>query len=296
MALYKYVTTDILKKILAGNVRFTQPGAFNDPFELLPELHCPDATDQVLNIAFDLQASRRIEPVGKLQNDFRSEFCSDVNSRRILNELNKSIGILCLSQKYNSLLMWSHYADEYKGAIISFDNGHEFFKGLIEVEYSPHRPKFDMCAYTSDTHPIPIAELCVKPKEWEYEEEIRIIRNLSDCKIVASNDKHPIYIMDIPTECIKAITMGERTPVEEQRKIFDLVKNTNISLFLAAVSNWNYQFRDEIIKCDAPVHESPPVISPRTAHIFSEWQNELGEVARWMLKNHKYSEIVNDTL
>ncbi len=296
MALYKYVKTDILKKILGGNVRFTQPGAFNDPFELLPELHSPDATDQVLNIAFDLQASRRMEPVGKLQNDFRSEFCSDVNSRKILNLLNKSIGILCLSQKYNSLLMWSHYADEYKGAIISFDDEHEFFKGLIEVEYSTHRPKFDMCAYTSDIHPIPIAELCVKPKEWEYEEEIRIIRNLSACKIIASSDKHPVYIMDIPTECIKAITMGERTPVEEQRKIFDMVKNTNISLFLAAISNWNYQFRDEIIKYDAPVHESPPVISPRTAHIFSEWQNELGEAARWMLKNHKYSEIVNDTL
>jgi hypothetical protein len=35
MALYKYVTIDILKKIINGSIRFTQPGAFNDPFEML---------------------------------------------------------------------------------------------------------------------------------------------------------------------------------------------------------------------------------------------------------------------
>ncbi len=102
--------------------------------------------------------------------------------------------------------------------------------------------------------------------------------------------------MDIPIDCIKAITLGERTPVAQQRDVFDLIKETNISLFLAAVANWHYQFRNELIKHNVPISETPPAISPRTAHIFSEWDNELGETARWMLEKHEYSEIVNETL
>lgn len=34
MRLYKYVTLDILHKILEGRIRFTPPGQFNDPFEI----------------------------------------------------------------------------------------------------------------------------------------------------------------------------------------------------------------------------------------------------------------------
>jgi hypothetical protein len=39
--LYKYVDIAVLKRILQGSVRFTQPSAFNDPFELLPEVVVP---------------------------------------------------------------------------------------------------------------------------------------------------------------------------------------------------------------------------------------------------------------
>lgn len=296
MYLHKYVTIDILKKILGGSIRFTQPGAFNDPFELVPELHAPEQENETLNIRFDLQAPRRTPAVGELPDNFRSEFCSDLNSRNILKELDNSIGILCLSETYNSLLMWSHYADEYKGAIVTFNKDHDFFNGPIEIQYRDSRPKKDISAYIGDGEPIPISELCVKPKDWQYESEIRIIRSLSDCKKVSDSDNYPIYVMDIPMECIKSITLGERTPINHQREIFDLVKETNISLFLAAVANWNYQFRDELIKYDSPISEQPPIVSPRTAHIFSEWHNDIGESARWMLKNHKYAEIVNETL
>ena len=97
-------------------------------------------------------------------------------------------------------------------------------------------------------------------------------------------------------ECIKSITLGERTPIMQQREIYDLIKDTHVSLFLAAVANWGYQFRDELIKYEKPVSDIPPVISPRTAHIFSELDNDLGESARWVLKNHKYSDIANKTL
>lgn len=33
--------------------------------------------------------------------------------------------------------MWSHYADQYAGAVVEFDGPYEFFDGQIDVEYTP---------------------------------------------------------------------------------------------------------------------------------------------------------------
>jgi Protein of unknown function (DUF2971) len=76
--------------------------------------------------------------------------------------------------------MWSHYAHQYQGAVISFDADHEFFADQISVEYVTERPKVPIETYTSG--PIPLAELCNKSKEWWYEQEVRIARLLKECK------------------------------------------------------------------------------------------------------------------
>ena len=43
MPLFKYVKFQDLMRILDGTIRLTQPGAFNDPFELVPELYVPES-------------------------------------------------------------------------------------------------------------------------------------------------------------------------------------------------------------------------------------------------------------
>ena len=158
----------------------------------------------------------------------------------------------------------------------------------LVVEYRKHRPKKDIGSYIINDDPIPIAELCVKPEEWEYEAEARIVRNLSDCKCVGEIQGYPVYVMDFPTDCIKSVVLGERMSVDSQRKIWEKIKDTNISLYLDAISNWGYEFRREPIKIDG--------ISPRTAHIFSHLKGEYGDIARWLTRKHKLREIVNDTL
>jgi hypothetical protein len=295
--LFKYLTSENLNRVLDGSIRFTQPGAFNDPFEMVPELHVPEGfKEKDISINFDVLAPRRTPSVGELDIDFESDHCNDINSRKILASLNKSVGILCLSKNESSLLMWSHYAGEYSGAIIELDEEHEFFEGLFDIDYREHRPKKDISSYLSGDSPIPIAELCVKPKVWEYESESRIVRNLSDCKAVGKFNGYSVYVMDFPLSAIKSITLGERMSIDTQREIWNKVKDTNISLYLAAISNWGYEFRKEQIKYDKPVSACSPIVSPRTAHIFSNLTGEFGDIARWMIQNHKLSEIANNTL
>ena len=294
MSLYKYVKFEDLKRILDGSIRFTQPGALNDPFEMVPELHVPEGFEsEEVTIQFSLMAPRREPTVRALDDDFASDYCSDQNSRSILARLNQSIGILCLSKNGSSLLMWSHYADRYSGAVVKFDETHEFFSGHFEMKYSEHRPKIDIASYIDVDEPVPIAELCVKANDWEHEAEIRVVRDLVNCRCVGTVNGFPIYVMDIPSDCIESVILGERMPVSHQREIWDSVKDMgHVSLYLDAVSNWGYEFRREPIKLAGMA----PIQSPRTAHIFAGQEGTDGEIARFLLEKHPLSGMVNDTL
>ena len=295
MSLYKYVKFEDLKRILDGSIRFTQPGAFNDPFEMVPELYVPEGSGiEEIAIQFSVTAPRREPVVGALEADFASDYCSDQNSRSILASLNQAIGILCLSKNGSSLLMWSHYADSYSGAVVKFDETHEFFSGRFDVKYSEHRPKVDIASYTDGDEPVPIAELCVKAKEWEHEDEVRVVRSLADCKCVGTANGFPIYVMHLPSECIESVIVGERMPVSHLREIWELVKDMeDVSLHLDAVSNWGYEFRREHVKLAGMKN---PILSPRTAHIFADQEGTYGDIAHWLLKKHPLSGMVNDTL
>ncbi|HEA3721442.1 TPA: DUF2971 domain-containing protein, partial [Yersinia enterocolitica] len=134
MSLYKYVSCDVAMKILNGKIRMTQPSEFNDPFELTVELYVsPDTKDTVYNFQFDILSPRESLGSNMLSDDFESDFCHDIPIREIREELDKSIGILCLSKTNNSHLMWAHYANNYSGVVLEFDKEHEFFEGLMDM-------------------------------------------------------------------------------------------------------------------------------------------------------------------
>lgn len=290
--LHKYVPIATLKWILEGTIRMTQPSAFNDPFELLPEIIVrKDHPEGPVPLSFDMRAPRRdirAAVSGPVPHDCAS---SDYISRQILDDLNQHVGVLCLSKSPNSILMWSHYADQYQGAVISFDADHEFFDDPIGVEYVTERPRIPLETYTSG--PIPLAELCNKSTEWHYEQEVRIARLLEECKTTGKLDARgfPIFTAEIPAEAIVSIALGERTPVAQQREVYVLVKPTAIGLTLSAVDNVGFGFRQERILFEGSLRN--PTVSARTAHIFSDRTTPFGELARTLIQTHPASPIVN---
>lgn len=287
MSVYKYTSFENLMHILNGSIRLTQPSAFNDPFEFLPEIYYTGSGGE-FNIGVDVLSKPRKSRV-RLPNNFKSDLCNDLTSRRLISGISKSIGVLCLSKNRDSLLMWSHYADEYKGAIIEFDENHDFFEHMHPVRYERNRPKLAFSDLLSDSNEIIIAELCYKPKVWEYEKEVRIVRSLKDCEYKGDD----LYTMNVPLEAIKSIIIGERMPTKDARDIIDKTKETNIRIDYALISNWEYKFRYEPIKFDEPFSKLNPVITPRNAHIFKDYSGIIGEIARWTIENNPMSDIVN---
>jgi hypothetical protein len=123
-----------------------------------------------------------------------------------------------------------------------------------------------------------------------------VIRALRDCKKTEHLDPRgfPVFAADIPQEAIVTVALGERTPVSEQKEIYQLLKNTKIGLTLSAVDNMGYGFRQEIILYPGDFRN--PTVSARTAHIFVGTDSPFAEMARWMIENHPSSPLVNKTV
>jgi hypothetical protein len=163
MSLYKYVTADRIDILQKGLIRFTQPSAFNDPFDCKPFLQSMtrglDFSETIkispleIDKAFaeskrqnpDLPISPRLER--KLRNGLK-EFINSLSEQpmerleRLLEQedtkslfrdalprgLDLSIGILSLAEESNNILMWSHYSEDHTGFVIEFDEEHSYFK------------------------------------------------------------------------------------------------------------------------------------------------------------------------
>jgi Protein of unknown function (DUF2971) len=238
--LYKYLEpnrTDVLRE---GRIRFTQPAQFNDPFESRPYLG-------------GLLDSETMERVSKLEakrlgmpDEMRREIMERSQSpdrKRIVTELMMQIlggaigpvtsGILSLTEKYDNLLMWAHYAAQHTGYVIEIDMAHEFWKAfdganvergpdaLRKVAYSEHRPgRGGVGLSVTDVY-------FTKSVKWAYEQEWRILRNVGDADHTMNIEgKLPIYLYSFPKESVKTILLGCRVSDTLRESVLEIVRTT----------------------------------------------------------------------
>jgi hypothetical protein len=151
--LYKYMNPDRQGILDNWLIRFTQPKALNDPFEMRLHIAGYGTHDEVLQIAarrwelhvreryddlvrehgpritFD-EFRARIEPERTAMIETAMARASEHNAemaRRIDDLMNTSIGVLSLCEHPDSLLMWPHYGDSHRGFVIEFDTASPFF-------------------------------------------------------------------------------------------------------------------------------------------------------------------------
>jgi hypothetical protein len=194
MILYKYFTPDRVDVLRNAMIRFTPPAALNDPFDCSP----------------------RYLTTGELENAPESEVCPgcaqvyvQTLQLTLSSEDRRSVGLVCLSEKPDSLLMWAHYADCHRGFVIGFDTSQSFFSkstdgtGLWKVTYGDRRPSLPKEIVELELlrqpklNPLGLHVLVVgsdifnpetdaddyrfvKSVGWEYEQEWRLLRKLGN--------------------------------------------------------------------------------------------------------------------
>jgi hypothetical protein len=245
--LYKYVPQariDVLENLL---IRFTQPGAFNDPFEMRPDfqllskvdqeklpkadqygaggvrLLTPEAVTQMLEIASAALMRKAASASGSFaldNNDIAQAF------------FDEQLGVLSLAEAPDNLIMWAHYADQHRGFVLQFDESHDFFStvhhpklemeiGLRRVDYTAERPK----ASASNLASL-IEVLYRKSPAWQCEREWRLIRPLSAAAKWLGAEQPAVGLFLVPAGAIRAVVIGALMPHEQQVALINLLDSS----------------------------------------------------------------------
>ena len=265
--LYEYFPIERRDVLENGLIRLTQPGDFNDPFELHPSFDLmskadlaalPEAPGQEGNAGPKMRVLTQ-EALGRmfgailpgLQRQMAAHagqegaFSLD-NNLIAQGTFDAKFGVLCLAETPDSLLMWAHYASNHNGFVIQFDQSHEFFAPtsfeeqvleLTKVEYSAHRP-----VLSSSTINSPSLYYRKSP-EWSYEREWRIIKPLSLASKVLPHHRYPRFLFELPAASIRGVIIGQAVSHADRVELMNILARPNLkhaTIFQTALSKTEY--------------------------------------------------------
>lgn len=244
MNIYRYFHPDRVDYLEEGNICFTPPDKFNDPFELRPAVGSININDVKMIVkATRNQNTKPSEGLSKReQRKWRNQSeqklipevtKSDGEYRVLIQQqfhegLSKRFRVLCFSRVYNSLLMGAHYADSHRGFVGAYDTGHSEFQKLgklEEVAYGQDRPVYN---FPLGPNSDPKGYL-KKSQEWRYEEEYRIIRQTETCEKRTLGDR-TFDCMPLSLSSIKKIYLGARMEKSNCKRIFDLTAKASFKI------------------------------------------------------------------
>lgn len=164
-----------------------------------------------------------------------------------------NIGVHCLSETEDSLLMWSHYSDHHKGLCLTvslkptFLAQHGFFAN--KVRYTNYYPEVSAIDFLIDPHKVVDTVIFTKSIEWAYENEWRIVTPFT-FGLTGSCIQDSLY--ESPYEVV-AITFGSRMEPVQMRAVVEAIEShtsRELHFFIADPSV------DKFAICKRPISRS----------------------------------------
>lgn len=238
MKLYKYYPPENCEIIftLRGDIslRFSQPSALNDPFDLSPSIDISniDIREKVEAIVKRTKTNSKHYMDGNTGEYFLKgnidEFERSERERLIKQKVNnlkkhndENIGVLSLSRNKKSSLMWSHYAKNHTGFMIeienSFDIKTEYNNSISLIAERVNYHKTRPITKSSDSHSDKTYFLFKDPS-WKYEKEMRLVIQLNLLKPTdeTKNNTLPCYCHPYPVSKLTRIIIGALCPREKE--------------------------------------------------------------------------------
>lgn len=127
--------------------------------------------------------------------------------RKIYHELvTKKVGVLCVSEVADDLLMWAHYADSHGGICLVLKRDNPFFANAHPVNYQKLRPEVNPLIDSYEE--MLDKSMFTKSDHWKYEKEWRILQY-----------KGGAARYTLPTESLVGIILGAQIESENEQKI-----------------------------------------------------------------------------
>ena len=207
------------------------PKSFNDPFDCRLSL-AEDALDESIKyVVARLQESPGVDP-STLPPGAEKPTPADAEAfrwfRTQLLSLFDNVGIFCLSEVPDNLLMWAHYADSHRGFCLGFRRAADNILGqaALPVTYSEDLPRLTAAHFDPLTNPHSADALWLtKSSSWSYEREWRVLAS-------KGNERRSL---DAP---IISLRFGMRMATEYRRAVFDALSTypSRVAFFQAEKS------------------------------------------------------------
>ncbi len=164
---------------------FAAANSFNDPFDCRPNLTLDGTEDAVRNYLYGLWSRQaphltgaecRAEVDAILRDPSRDPRIPENNSQfaaAYYSTMTAQVGVLCLSEVHDSILMWSHYADCHRGICLVYETNYEFFAHAQPVHYRRERPSVNPISQSKEE--MLDNAIFTKSSDWAYEKEWRIL-------------------------------------------------------------------------------------------------------------------------
>lgn len=251
--LYKYLDIAGAKCVIGNSdLQFTNATQLNDPFDCHPSL---------------IDYEKHIDENSPWPKEWLLE-----KEKLDAENLRDDTWLCSLSKLHDSMLMWSHYCRNHTGVCIGLDIekaiksmpqmcGQIYLKPFpLEVQY------MDKLVASNTYRPFEpyYHQLATKAKEWEYEQEVRLIipkpnpryaaftpeqfkRNTPDKQWDWREIRH---FFPISSDCFESIYFGISTPEEDKIKIINHARqhlNPNIKLYQMTVDENAFRLKAEDI-------------------------------------------------
>lgn len=246
---YKYFSSryglEMLRKL---ELKITPPNEFNDPFEFTPCVICSSPKREAKRILKSKDEIKEMyeeeRRLGEFSGNFRqyrarirkvraslmrgvAREMPKANARlqhEYLDGISTAVGVLSLSARADSIVMWGHYGDKHRGIVIGFDATWDIFqsgKGLGSVQYARERLTWDSSCKPGSAAEKEYVEQMIRHKndEWAYEEESRDVFQLAGLRRRRLNDGSTGYFLPVPASVIAGVFLGTRCPPDVEAEV-----------------------------------------------------------------------------
>ena len=219
--LYKYRPLNCHTKAIfsEGELRFSTPVQLNDPFDCEPifatevdeegfrtyvrtnlQLLKPNIDSSTLDAKVEKFVRGEYPPTPERLQRFKQDYVHRV----------RKLGIFSTSKRWESILMWSHYADRHRGICLELNP--EVLPSHISVHrvhYLDERPVVNLF---TDSQSANVRTACTKSRHWHYEHEWRLV--------LESNENTPEFPcnVDLPSGFITGVIFGACMPELDREK------------------------------------------------------------------------------
>ena len=250
-------------EIFKGFVYPSSPISFNDPYDC----DCADVVNvvdrniyiSILKKHFPLKSEEKekilhtedVRPVlqkivkkygGRLSHNWENIIQEALSLSGGNDKIKNLVRILCFSEKKDSILMWSHYANSHKGYCIEYEfNVAERIYPLIHsVKYAKERYAISAQDLSDNTKGL-IEAICHKAEDWSYECEWRMVIPYTKIEIIEWLYKNGMPFGFSLKENMKSIYLGAKCDGELKDEVVYFGKEQGIKVYQMELSSDTYK-------------------------------------------------------